>query len=158
MEWSHRYYSEFELDKLQLIDFTRRLQTTSNPPPGKKTSLAQGNPITLNNTTVRPCQQARYLGVLLDPQLTFRAHFAQALARGQRSVDGLRRLTNTKKGVPAHLGRKLYKTVIIPRMLYAVDVVCGPPKANCSGAKGLMSKLARKWHQTLAISETVLLT
>ena len=147
LEWSNQYYSEFKLDKLQLMDFTRKRTQTDNPPPGKKTALLQRQPIHLGTTTITPKQQARYLGVLFDPQLRFTAHFAQALARGQRSVDGLRRITNTRKGVPAYLARRLYRSVIMPRMLYAVDVVCGPPKANRTGARGMIAKLTRVQRQ-----------
>ena len=83
LERSHSHHSTFELDKLLPVDFTLRRTPRQRLTHESRTQLLQGLPLATDRVEVAPVCQARYLGVLHDLQLSYKAHFAQALVGGQ---------------------------------------------------------------------------
>jgi hypothetical protein len=71
-KWRERHGARFEPTKYKvLVHFTRR----------RKAPAAS---ITIANTTIKPSQEARYLGVIFDRKLRFTQHVQQAAKQGTK--------------------------------------------------------------------------
>ncbi|KAG0158136.1 hypothetical protein PDIDSM_5649 [Penicillium digitatum] len=72
-----------------------------------------------SGTTVQATTTAeRYLGVWLDPGLTFQHHRQQMLAKAGVSLQALRGLTGSTWGASLSAMRAIYQAVMIPQMLF----------------------------------------
>jgi hypothetical protein len=92
----------------------------------------------------------KFLGVIIDENLNFKKHATLALAKGTKYVMPCNRMIRLTKGIKSHLMRRLYKGVVIPKMLYAADVWCAGlvvkgkgKKLNSRGAQGFASQMVR---------------
>jgi ribonuclease HI len=157
-EWSRTHSSTFEIDKLQLMCFTRRRKP--HPFKLKKTMPIPRPALNINGNRVKPTSTHRYLGVILDQELRFSAHMAKALERGMASALLIKRLikTKTKRGTSSKYIRRLYKAVVIPRMLYALDIWYNPVRKKegrkrKAGSVSFITKLARV-QRIMSISVT----
>ncbi|KAG0158785.1 hypothetical protein PDIDSM_6304 [Penicillium digitatum] len=90
--WAARHASVFDPKKYALIHFGTTVQAT---------------------TTAE-----RYLGVWLDPGLTFQHHRQQMLAKAGVSLQALRGLTGSTWGASLSAMRAIYQAVMIPQMLF----------------------------------------
>ncbi|KAG0157076.1 hypothetical protein PDIDSM_4260 [Penicillium digitatum] len=106
--WAARHASVFDPKKYALIHFVN---------PG---SREEGyTPLVLPSTTVQATTTAeRYLGIWLDPGLTFRHHRQQMLAKAGISLQALRGLTGSAWGASLSSMRTIYQAVMIPQMLF----------------------------------------
>jgi hypothetical protein len=77
-------------------------------------------PLPLDDGTLVPASQEaeRYLGFWLDPELSFALHRAKAVIKAGTSLAALRGLAGSTWGVSIMVMRRIYKTVVIPQMLY----------------------------------------
>lgn len=108
-DWSRAHNSRFETNKFALIDFSmNRRKTRPN--------------MHIQGTTIKPTFSHRFLGVIVDQELRWKAQAANAIAKGTAYVFQLRRLSTAAKGLPLHLMRQLYQAVAVPKMLYAADL------------------------------------
>ena len=79
-KWSRDHNSFFEMDKLQLIDFTRERE---KDPTGKsKTRPKSRQPLELVDGSITPTPTHKLLGLILDHELRFKHHAAHAMAKG----------------------------------------------------------------------------
>jgi len=122
-DWSKTHNSPLEHSKLALIDFAHR----SN----KK---ARRN-LTLPDITIEPSQSTKYLGILIDQHLNWKAQHAYTIEKGTKWTLQIRRITRPSWGVTPKYARRLYIGVALPRILYGADVWCGPPLNAHSNAK-----------------------
>jgi hypothetical protein len=83
-------------------------------------------PLTLGQDVIESKKTAKFLGVLIDNELRWKEQGTAALERGQDQIVQFRRVTKPTQGVTAEQMRKLYISIVIPRMLYATDVFLGP--------------------------------
>ncbi|KAG0158417.1 hypothetical protein PDIDSM_5931 [Penicillium digitatum] len=105
--WAARHASVFDPKKYALIHFV-------NPESGGE----EHTPLVLQGTTVQATTTAeRYLGVWLDPGLTFQHHRQQMLAKAGVSLQALRGLTGSTWGSLSAM-RAIYQAVMIPQMLF----------------------------------------
>ena len=95
MQWSIDHNSKFEVNKFALVDFSRN--KTRNRPT-----------LTIRNTQIKPAEHHRFLGLIVDQELTWKKHAGHAIAKGTEYVLQLRRLSRAAGGVPANLMRKLF--------------------------------------------------
>ncbi|KAF5335307.1 hypothetical protein D9611_011657 [Ephemerocybe angulata] len=105
-------------------------------------------PLTINGTIIEKVKEYKYLGVIVDPELRWKAHTTRAAAKATQWVMMFRRLTKQHTGLSTNLMRQLYKAVGIPKMTYAADVWYVPPQKPVGGKKRVGStdalrKLAR---------------
>lgn len=112
-EWSRTHNSRFETSKFTLIDFS--LNRTKEQP----SMNIQGN-------IIRPSRTHKFLGVIVDQELRWRAQVDNAVAKGTAYVLQIRRLSTMTKGIPMKLMRQLYHAVAIPKMIYAADLWFAP--------------------------------
>ena len=114
LDWSENHYSQFELSKLALMDFS--------PSPHQSVPLTICHPRTNRVTTVNPVQTYKFLGVIFDPKLKWTAQTERAAKSAESWINLVRRLARTARGISAEGMRRLYTSIAIPRMSYAAEV------------------------------------
>ena len=111
-EWSKTHNSPLEYSKLALIDFAHRNSS-------KKRVQLQ-----LPQRQVEPSASTKYLGVILDQNLDWKAQRAHAVKKGTKWAAQIRRIARPSWGITPKYARRLYISVALPRILYAADVWC----------------------------------
>jgi hypothetical protein len=71
---------------------------------------------------ITPSLYTRWLGVLLDTKLTFKAHINWVFSRGKQLAQHLKRLSNTQRGCPAASMRVAVIQCVFPTALYGAEV------------------------------------
>ena len=112
--WSESHYSQFELTKLALMNFS--------PKPAADVPLSISQTSLNRSTTIKPVNTYRFLGVLFDPKLKWRAQHERATRSTGAWTNLIRRLTRTASGISAKGMRHLYLAVAVPRMTYAAEI------------------------------------
>lgn len=142
-DWSRTHVSRMEMSKAAVMHLTRRRVSDA------------GIPLILDQTTLTPVHSHRFLGFILDDQLRFKEHAAHALGNGMRRAQQIARLSKTTMGLPAKCVHQLYHTVVVPSMLYAVDVFCTPFVGRHFGGrlKGSVGfrRLLNRPHRAMAL-------
>jgi ribonuclease HI len=107
-------------------------------------------PITIQNHTIQPSKSHKFLGIIIDENLNFKEQAAHALAKGTKYVMACTRMIHPTKGIHGKLMKRLYEGVIVPKMLYAMDIWCvgliskgRGKKGGGRGARGFTLQLAR---------------
>ena len=127
-DWSKTHNSPLEHSKLALIDFAHRNNKKERPN------------LTLPNITITPSNSTKYLGLLIDQHLSWKAQHAHAIEKGSKWALLIRRIARPSWGITPKYARRLYIGVALPRILYGVDVWCGPPLESRSDSNALGSK------------------
>ena len=78
--------------------------------------------IIINGSVVENVDSYKYLGVMLDPQLHFHKQVEYSVSKAKRASAKVFSLIDGRKGIPVHIGINLYKTLIRPRLGYALPV------------------------------------
>ena len=115
IEWSTKHNSKFEFSKLALINFAHRNCKKDRPN------------LEMMDFTVTPTQSTKYLGVYLDQHLSWNTHIAHAIKKGVDWSLRIRRAVTPSWGLTPKHAHKLFISVALPKILYAVDV-WGIPK------------------------------
>ena len=101
-----------DLNKREIMHYSQRRKYNCSPP------------ITLQDSdgstkTLVPDKTVKWLGIHFDRKLRFHQHVKLAAARGENTVNALRMLANTVRGLSHTLLRRLYLSCVIPKVLYA---------------------------------------
>jgi ribonuclease HI len=113
-DWSTSHNSQFELSKLALINFSPKslhdvpLTLTHLPSP--------------RTTTIKPTTSYKFLGILFDPKLKWKAQTEKAARSAEAWINLVRRLARTSTGISAKGMRQLYTAIAVPKMAYAAEV------------------------------------
>ncbi|KAG1889997.1 hypothetical protein F4604DRAFT_642211 [Suillus subluteus] len=134
LEWSEGHNAEFELEKTALICLSSKRITDPNNPG--KTIPSPRLPITIRNHTIQPSKSHKFLGVIIDQDLNFKEHAAHAMAKGTKYVMACKRIIRPTKGIHGKLMKRLFESVILPKMLYAADIWCASLIAKGKGQGG----------------------
>ena len=126
-DWSKTHNSPLEHSKLALIDFAHRNNNKVRPN------------LVLPNISITPTNSTKYLGLLIDQHLNWKAQHAYAIDKGTNWALQIRRLARPSWGITPKYARRLYIGVALPRMLYGVDVWCGPTNDPQSGSPAIAS-------------------
>ena len=113
--WSKNHNSPLEHSKLALIDFSHRNNSKTRPD------------LILPDVTIKPTESTKYLGIMIDQHLNWKAQHAYTIEKGSKWSTQIRRITRPSWGVTPKYARRLFIGVVLPRILYGVDVWCGPP-------------------------------
>lgn len=140
-DWSRTRNSLFALTKLALLHFDPRLHVDDLGPP-----------LDLTAGSVSPSRTTKFLGVLLDNKLKFKAHVEYALAKGTKWIQQFACLARPKHGLKAKHVSTLYHQMLLPVMLYAASVWITPQRRipgrkHPHGSVGTIRKLARIHRQ-----------
>ena len=124
LNWSHNHNSPFELSKLTIMDF-------AITPHELAASHLQIDKCNSNGTitchTISPTDTYKYLGVVFDPKLTWRAHITKVVANTSHWSQQLGRLSRVSSGLSPSKLHQLYITVTIPAFTYTSNVWYTPP-------------------------------
>ncbi|KAG2064523.1 hypothetical protein BDR04DRAFT_937274, partial [Suillus decipiens] len=111
-----------------------------------------------NGHTIQPSKFHKFLGMIIDQDLNFKEHTSFAMAKGITYTMACNWMIKTTKGIHRQLMRRLYKGVVILKMLYAADVWCTGIIAKGKGkrggghrARGFTSQMARVQHMATII-------
>ena len=134
-DWSSKHNSKFETSKFGLLDFT--LSKSKERPP-----------IVIRGITIKPSTSHKFLGVMVDQELRWKEHASYALAKGMAYVALLRRISTSAHGVSPKLIRQLYRSIAVPKMLYAASVWLKPifsagSQSLTRGSQGIVKKLTQ---------------
>jgi hypothetical protein len=106
LEWERRSGATFEGDKTSLVHFTR------DP---RRTNMI---PVTVKGKPVVPRSNAKILEVIMDPELRFKEHIANAATKGLNAAMALKRLRMTSPST----ARQLFGATVAPVMDYASNI------------------------------------
>jgi hypothetical protein len=87
----------------------------------------------VNGITIQPSTEAKYLGVVFDQQLRFKAHLQQVTKKGTNAALAISSIAKCNWGTPYRYARQLFQAVVAPRMEYAA-MIWHRPRADGSTA------------------------
>jgi len=112
MQWCKTWRLKLNPTKTQSIVFI----------PPRKRSRVHKNPerldIHVNNIRLRPTNTVKYLGVIFDRHLTWRAHLQQISTKAYKRLNMLRKLTGTTWGLNATTVLNTYKVFLRPILTF----------------------------------------
>ena len=134
-DWSKAHNSPLEHTKLALIDFAHRNNKK------ERTNLV------LPNITLSPSSSTKYLGIIINQHLNWKAQHAYVIDKGTKWASQIRRVARPSWGITPKYARRLYIGVALPRILYGAEVWCGPPTINktkdkIEGSSAILKRLA----------------
>ena len=109
-EWRERHGAQFEKSKYMLVHFTRN---------AKQETVT---PIVLNETTITPTTEAKYLGVTFDKDLKYRTHLDQIVKKGTKFALAIASIARSNWGPEFKYLKRLFTAVAAPRMDYAAII------------------------------------
>ena len=146
LDWSTTHNSPLELTKLALINFAHSCN--------HKERLD----LILSNITIKPAISTKYLGVIIDQHLNWKAQHAKVVEKGTNWAMQIRRASRPSWGITPRYARKLYISVAIPRILYGAEIWCRPPPRENQKAKGKGSAKIRRQIITIQRSGAIAIT
>ena len=120
IEWSCSHHVNFEMDKNTLVQCSQRREKPSAN--SRKTSPVKHVPITIDGRVTKPVKSHKFLGIIIDKELHFKEQLANAVAKGTKYALTCRCLTKPSLGVKSRFNHLLFNSIIIPKMLYGVDI------------------------------------
>jgi hypothetical protein len=133
--WSRTHACSFNLAKFQMVHYTRNSNKYSPLP-----LPTQGHIIEASNS-------AKYLGIIMDRTLRWHEQVKQAVEKGTKAVLAINRLTRPAFGLPHQLVCQLFRSVVIPKMEYALFVWYSPVYSTGNGRRkgsvGALNKLTK---------------
>jgi ribonuclease HI len=123
IDWSTSHNSPLEYDKLALMDFAHRNNNKLRPQ------------LQLPHKTLTPIESTKYLGVIFDQNLAWKPQLAYVSGKGSKWAAQIKRATRPAWGITPKYARRLYISVALPKVLYAVDVWCTPAHGADAGPR-----------------------
>ncbi|KAK8048248.1 reverse transcriptase [Apiospora phragmitis] len=114
LAWGRRSGATFNADKTAIIHFNRKA--------GR--ARVTKTPFIINGQAIQPREEVKILGVIMDSELRFKQHIAEASSRALEAAIELRRL----KGLPPSTARQLFTAMVAPVLDYASNAwrfACG---------------------------------
>ncbi|KAH9943966.1 hypothetical protein B0H21DRAFT_679346, partial [Amylocystis lapponica] len=78
--------------------------------------------------TIKCVPHAKLLGVHIDQELRWHHHVDTAVAKGTKLLLAAKRLTRPSFGLPPRYIRRIYTSVVVPRVEYALPVWYEPTR------------------------------
>lgn len=110
LEWGKDNAVNFEADKTELIHFARSKAKT-----GRQC-------IRHNGRVILPSDRVRWLGVILDPQLTFKEHVQTWGAKATKMAAHLGRLARAAARPTAYIEGLVARSCVLPVALYGAEI------------------------------------
>lgn len=114
LDWSRTHNSPFEMNKLAPMNFSPK---TIDDTPLMITWDGLNR-----DTMAKVTTTYRFLGVLFDPKLRWKAQHKKATRSAEAWINLIKQLTCTASGISARGMRQLYLAVVALRMTYAAEV------------------------------------
>lgn len=146
LNWSIIHNSPLELSKLTLIDFSHSCNHKDRPE------------LILPNITIKPIISTKYLGVIVDQHLNWKAQHAKVVEKGTNWAMQIRQASQPSWGITPRYTHKLYISVALPRILYGAKIWCGPPLKENRKVKDKGSARIRRQIITIQCSRAIAIT
>jgi ribonuclease HI len=128
-EWARKHASKFAVEKFELMHFVHKND--------KKRFTHLDRPLTIpvpgkpgQYQTLKLKNKARYLGVILDPDLNWGEHMKHVEERATKSIAALQAISGSTWGVNRPYILKLYNAVVVPQITFAASVWWTPDKVQ----------------------------
>jgi exonuclease III len=102
------------------------------------TKLGTIPPLILNGNTIKRVLQFKYLGIILDPHLSFQAHYERVDSRLGSAIS---RLQSVKRCVSPFVMEILIKAYILPIYDYCIDIWCSQTDRQLNTLQSKIDKL-----------------
>lgn len=90
---------------------------------GKRTAVAEDISFTLNDTRIKPKREVKYLGLVLDPDLNFKAHAEKTCLKATKTFHALSAILGAKNAKTAR--RRIIARVVEGQLLYGCEIWMG---------------------------------
>lgn len=87
---------------------------------GKRTTVTNDTCFTINDTTIRPRNEVKYLGITLDPELNFKIHAQKTCAKATKALNALSAILGAKNARAAR--RRIIARVVEGQLLYGCEI------------------------------------
>lgn len=121
-DWAAAHHSKFEVSKFGLIHFSRARVPETDPLARRKTKPTPRPPLELRGIVIKPRVTHKFLGLILDQELRWKAQKDYAVGKGIAYTFQLRRLAKTNYGLPLAGVTHLYQGVSVRQTLYGAAV------------------------------------
>ena len=137
--WRHKHGAQFEKSKYLLIHFTRNKRKTSSAP------------INMADITIEAKEEARYLGVIFDKELRFKAHLQYVVQKGTKFALAMSNAAKSQWGAQYRYIRQLFIAVVAPRTDYGAIIWHRPNDTNSQSGKQVteLEKIQRTAMKTI---------
>ena len=109
-DWSKTHSSPLEYTKLALMNFAHSSKKSNSPT------------LHLPCRLIQPVDSMKYLGVVFDRNLNWKVQQAHVVEKGTKWAAQIRRLARPTWGITLKYARRLFISIVLPRMLYAIDM------------------------------------
>ena len=124
-DWSKTHSSPLEYTKLALMNFAHSCKKLNSPT------------LHLPHRSIQPVDSAKYLGVIFNRNLNWKVQQAHAVEKEIKWIAQIRRLAWPNWGITPKYARHLYISVVLPRMLYTIDVWYAPSSLEHSETRAI---------------------
>ena len=145
-DWSKTHNSPLKHSKLALIDFAHHSNKIPRPN------------LDLPSVTLPLSESTKYLGIIIDQHLNWKAQHAHAIEKGSKWAAQVCRITRPSWGITPKYMRRLYISVALPRILYGAEVWCGPPGNKSLGNNNRGSAKVIRQLMTIQRSRALAIT
>ena len=118
----------------------------------RKQSPFQVPSIKINQDVLEVVESTRYLGFILDKKLRWKLHVESRCLAASRIINGFRRYLRLTWGLSTANLKLIYKTIIIPTLLYGCSVWAGALRYKLctrkfrSAQRGVTKHITAWWY------------
>ena len=145
-DWSNSHNSSLKYSKLALVDFAHMASSK------ERISL------TLPSSKIKPMISTKYLGVILDQHLNWKAQHTHTIEKGAKWAAQICRIARLSWGVTPKYAQRLFISMALPRIMYGADLWCHPMQGERSGTKIRGSAKVQKHLVTLQRAGAIAIT
>ena len=139
-DWARKHGSQFAPAKYELVHFTRDPKANST------------HALRLPHATVKASPSCRYLGIQMDTKLWWHHHREKVEEGATRRLSALAALASSTWGVGLCNLRQVYRTMIVPQMLYGCSAWYTPqsgPGRRGSSTVNAIKRVQRRAGQII---------
>ena len=129
-KWREKHGAQFEKSKYLLVHFTRNKNLETNAE------------IVMPDITITPTKEARYLGVIFDQELKYKAHLQYIVKKGTKFAMAIANIARATWGAQFTHLRRLFIAVVAPRIDYAAGIWYRPKDHQRAQTTAQTTKLA----------------
>jgi ribonuclease HI len=122
-KWSDTHNSKAETSKFQCLRLTR------------KKTCDREDFICTDGSVIHCIKQAKLLGIILDEELRWHTQVSNAVCKGTKLLLAIARLTRPSFGLPYRYTRRLFISMVLPKVEYALPVWYVPPHITDTGRR-----------------------
>jgi ribonuclease HI len=123
IDWSNLHNSPLEYSKLALIDFAHQNSNKLHPH------------LHLPHIMLSSTASTKYLGVHFDQNLKWNIQLVNMAEKGTKWLAQIKRAACPSWGITPKYARRLYISIALPKVLYAVDIWCTPMHGAMAGPR-----------------------